>query len=124
MKSHLVTLSLATLLCAACTDSLGPPLRGQWAASGIELNVTSEARELRLYCRKAQLPLVTWVDNGAIRFGGRMNDGVNSYPFTFSAQMHGDTLNATLEIDGRSNDYVMVANADPGFGVRVCAVAF
>jgi len=126
MKSLLVCLSLVTLLVAAgCHDTLGPRLRGQWAAPGIELEISAEARELRLPCRKAELPLFTLVDQaGTVRFGGRMTDGVNSTAFTFIGQVHGDTLNARLDMNGRSDHFVMVANADPGFGVRVCAVAF
>ena len=126
MKRLVVSSSLATLLVAAgCHDTLGPPLRGQWAADGIELEISAEARELRLPCRKAELPLFTLVDQaGTVRFGGRMTDGVNATPFTFIGQVHGDTMTARLEIDGRADHFVMVANAEPGFGVRVCAVAF
>ncbi|MDP3909221.1 MAG: hypothetical protein Q8Q14_02425 [Gemmatimonadales bacterium] len=127
MTRSLLWLGLGTTFLAGCNDSLGPRLQGRWAATGIELIASGEARELRIACnRPARLPWMTRLDEeGRLHFSGSFGNSITSYLFTFSGQVRGDTLAATLTShtpDGPTftHDYLMTADGDPEFERLLC----
>jgi hypothetical protein len=127
MKRVLVGVSLAVALSASCKDSLGPALSGRWATTGIELIASPSTRELRVACnRPAPLPWSARLDtDGRIQFSGTLGNSIVSYAFTFSGQLRGDTLAATLTSHSPygptvTQDFLLTADGDPGWDRLSC----
>lgn len=127
MRVNYVWMSFGIVFCAACSDSLGPPLIGRWAASGIELIVAGGDRELRLPCvRPVQLSRNVGFDGaGRIEFSGKVREMWYSYDFTFTGQLNGDTLAATVarSVPGQAPSlraYHMIPDGQSGLERQVC----
>ncbi len=127
MKRTLVGLGLSVIIFVACNDSLGPVIRGRWATTGIELIANATTRELHVACnRPAPVPRTARLDReGKMQFSGTLGNSITSYHFTFSGQVRGDTLAATMTTStpggaSYTRDYLMTADGDPGFAGLLC----
>jgi hypothetical protein len=127
MKVSYVWTSFGIVFCLACSDSLGPPLNGRWADSGIELIAAGGERELRLPCvRPVQLSRRVGFDGaGRIQFSGKVRELWYSFDFTFAGELNGDTLAATVTrfVPGQapwSSAYRMTPDGLSGLERQVC----
>ena len=124
MTRSLVWTSLAVFLSLSCDDSLGPKVIGHWTGPGIEFSSTFTSSELRLPCVNPVrvFPAVRLGADHRIQLSGTLTNYWDSHPFTFTGEVRGDTLRATLVISTtqgpESRDYVMTTDGD--FGAWAC----
>ena len=115
----------------SCTESVGPGIKGRWAASGIELISQPGTTELRLLCFKpAQLPDGLHPDSAStIRFSVMTEPLELAAPYRvdFEGQFVGDALFATVTRTSHGGSssvqtYTMLPNGDPQFDRFACAL--
>lgn len=125
MTRSLVWSSLAVFLSLSCNDTLGPKVIGRWTGQGIEFSSTFTSSELQLPCNAPVrvFPAVRLGADNRLQLSGTLTSYWYSHPFTFSGEVRGDTLRATLVISTpqgpQSREYVMTTDGD--FGGWVCA---